>query len=93
MTREKQLSPVKTIQAIVTRKIKEDPSIPECDIWNIESVLLERVSDQARLTADPKEIHAEQISEPRLDRTRTVLTLRTRGRSPLREGDTIHIKL
>jgi len=84
---------MKTIQAIVTRKIKEDPSIPECDIWNIESVLLERVSDQARPTADPKEIHAEQISEPRLDRTRTVLTLRTRGRSPLREGDTIHIKL
>jgi hypothetical protein len=34
---------MKTIQAIVTRNIKEDPSIPEWDIWNIESVLLERV--------------------------------------------------
>ena len=93
VTREKQLPPMKTIQAIVTRNIKEDPSIPEWDIWNIESVLLERVPDQARLDADPKEIHVEQISESRLDRTRTVLTLRTRGRSPLREGDTIHIKL
>jgi hypothetical protein len=84
---------MKTIQATVTRNLKEDPSIPECDIWNIESVLLERVPDQARLTADPKEIHVEQISESRLDRTRTVLTLRTRGRCPLRAGDTIHIKL
>jgi hypothetical protein len=56
-------------------------------------VLLERVPDQARLTADPKEIHVEQISESRLDRTRTVLTLRTRGRCPLRVGDTIHVKL
>ena len=93
MTREKQLPPMKTIQARVTRNIKEDPSIPEWDIWNIESVLLERVPDQARLAADPKQIHVEHISESRLDRTRTVLTLRTRGRSPLREGDTIHIRL
>jgi hypothetical protein len=93
VTREKQLPPMKTIQAIVTRIIKEDPSIPEWDIWNIESVLLEKVPDQARLAADLKEIHVEQVSESRLDRTRTVLTLRTRGRSPLREGDTIHIKL
>jgi hypothetical protein len=84
---------MKTMQAMVTRNIKEDPSIPEWDMWNIESVLLERVPDQARLAADPKQIQVEQISESRLDRTRTVLTLRTRGRSPLREGDTIHIKL
>jgi hypothetical protein len=91
--RRETVSPMKTIQATVTRNLKEDPSIPECDIWNIESVLLERVPDQARLTADPKEIHVEQISESRLDRTRTVLTLRTRGRCPLRAGDTIHIKL
>jgi len=93
VTREKQLPPMKTIQAIVTRNIKEDPSIPEWDIWNIESVLLERVPEQARLAADPKEIHVEQISESRLDRARTVLTLRTRGRSPLRAGNTIHIRL
>ena len=84
---------MKTIQATVTRNIKEDPSIPEWDIWNIESVLLERVPEQARLIADPKEIHVEQISESRLDRTRTVLTLRTQGRCPLREGDTIQINL
>ena len=84
---------MKTVQATVTRNLKEDPSIPECDIWNIESVLLKRVPDQVRLAADPKEIHVEQISESRLDRARTVLTLRTRGRSPLRAGDTIHIKL
>jgi hypothetical protein len=62
---------MKTVQATVTRNIKEDPSIPEWDIWNIESVLLERVPDQARLAADPKEIHVEQISEARIDRTRT----------------------
>lgn len=84
---------MKTIRARVTRNIKEDPSIPEWDIWNIESVLLERVPDQARLAADPKEIHVEEISESRLDRTRAVLTLRARGRSPLRAGDTIHITL
>ena len=47
---------MKTIQATVTRNIKEDPSIPEWDIWYIESVLLERVPDQVRLAADPKEI-------------------------------------
>ena len=40
-----------------------------------------------RLAADPKEIHVEQISKSRLDRTRTVLTLRTRGRSPLIAGE------
>jgi hypothetical protein len=84
---------MKTIQAAVTLNIKEDPSIPEWDIWYIESGLLERVPDQVRLAADPKEIHVEQISESRLDRTRTVLTLRTRGRSPLRAGNTIHIRL
>ena len=31
-------------------------------------MLLERFPDQARLAADPKEIHVEQISESRLDR-------------------------
>jgi hypothetical protein len=31
--------------------------------WNIESVLLEKLTEQeARLAVDPKEIHAEQIS-------------------------------
>ena len=84
---------MKTVQATVTRNLKEDPSIPECDIWNIESVLLERVPDQAQVAADSKQIHVEQISESRLDRTRTVVTLRTLGRSPLRAGNTIHIRL
>jgi hypothetical protein len=85
---------MKTIQARVTRNIKEDPSIPEWDIWNIESVLLEKLTDQeARLAVDPKEIQVEQISGSRLDRTRTILTFRTRGRSPLKEGDSIHIRL
>jgi hypothetical protein len=86
--------PMKTIEARITRNVKEDPSIPEWDIWNIEAVLLEKLLDQeARLAADPKEIHVEPISGSRLDRTRTILTFRTRGRSPLREGDTIHIRL
>jgi hypothetical protein len=85
---------MKTIQARITRNVKEDPSIPEWDIWNIECMLLEKLPDQeARLAADPKEIPIEQISGSRLDRSRTILTFRTQGRSLVREGDTIHIRL
>jgi len=84
---------MKTLQARITRNIKIDPR-PEWDTWNIEAVLLEKLPEQeAWLAADPKEIHVEQISSSRLDRSRTLLTFRTRGRSPLREGDTIHIRL
>ena len=83
---------MKTIQARVTRNVKEDPSIQECDLWNVETVLLERLPDEeVRLIADPREIGVEQIPGSTLDLTRTVLTIRTRGRSPLREGDTIQV--
>jgi hypothetical protein len=32
---------MKTIQARVARKVKEDPSVEECDVCNVETVLLE----------------------------------------------------
>jgi hypothetical protein len=42
-----------TIQARVTRNIREDPSIPERDVWNTGSVLLEKLTEQeARLAVD-----------------------------------------
>jgi hypothetical protein len=83
---------MKTIQARVTRNIKEDPSIEDWDLWNVETVLLEHLPDEdVRLIADPKEIGVEQIPGSKLDSTRTILTIRTQGRSPLKEGDTIQI--
>jgi hypothetical protein len=83
---------MKTIQARVTRNIKEDPSVEQGDIWNVETVLLEKITnEEVRLIADPKQIGVEQIPGSKLDTTRTVLTIRTRGRSPLKEGDTIQI--
>ena len=32
---------MKTIEARVIKNIKEDPSVEECDIWNIEATLLD----------------------------------------------------
>jgi hypothetical protein len=32
---------MKTIEARITKNIKEDPSIEECDIWNIEATFLD----------------------------------------------------
>jgi hypothetical protein len=85
---------MKTIQARVTRNVKEDPSIEECDIWNVETALLEKIPDEgASLTADPDEIQVDQIPGSKLDLTRTILTIRTQGRSPVRPGDTIHVKV
>jgi hypothetical protein len=85
---------MKTIQARVTRNIKEDPSIEECDLWNVETVLLENPPDEAvRLIADPKEIGVEQMPGSKLDSTGTILTIRTQGRSPLKEGDTIQVEV
>jgi hypothetical protein len=43
------------------------------------------------LIADPDEIQVEQIPGSKLDTTRTILTIRTNGRSPVRAGDTIHV--
>jgi hypothetical protein len=85
---------MKTIPARVTRNIKEDPSVQETTIWNVETVLLEKLPDQeVSLAADPKKIGVEQISGSKLDSTRTVFTIRTQGRSPLKEGDTIQVRI
>jgi hypothetical protein len=83
---------MKTIQARVTRNLKEDPSIEECDVWNVETALLEKLpNEEVSLIADPDEIQVEQIPGSKLDTTRTILTIRTNGCSPLRAGDTIHV--
>jgi hypothetical protein len=85
---------MKTIQARVTRNVKEDPSVEECDVWNVETALLERLpNEEVSLTADPSEIKVEQIPGSKLDSTRTILTVRTQGRSPLSAGDTIHVEV
>jgi hypothetical protein len=83
---------MKTIQARVTRNVKEDPSIPETNLWNVETVLLEKLPDaEVSLIADPKKIGVEQIPGSKLDSTKTIFTIRTRGRSSLKEGDTIQV--
>ncbi len=83
---------MKTIQARVTRNVKEDPSVEDCDIWNVETVLLERLPrEEVSLTADPNEIQVEQIPGSKLDATRSILTIRTKGHSPLKAGSTIHV--
>jgi hypothetical protein len=83
---------MKTIQARVTRNVKEDPSIEEYDVWNVETALLEKLpNEEVSLIADPDEIQVEQIPGSKLDTTRTILTIRTNGRSPVRAGDTIHV--
>jgi hypothetical protein len=83
---------MKTIQARVTRNVKEDPSVEEFDVWNVETVLLEKLpNEEVSLVADPDEIHVEQIPGSKLDSTRTTLTIRTNGHSPVRAGDIIHV--
>ena len=83
---------MKTIQARVTRNVKEDPSAEECDVWNVEIVLLENLpNEEVSLVADPDEIRVEQIPGSKLDSTSTILTIRTSGHSPVRAGDTIHV--
>jgi hypothetical protein len=83
---------MKKVQARVTRNIKEDPSTQEPNVWNVESSLLDKLPDaEVSLVADPKEIGVEQISGSKLDSTRTIFTIRTRSRSPLKEGDTIKV--
>ena len=83
---------MKTIQARVTRNIKEDPSTQETGLWNVETALLEKLPDaEVSLVTDPKEIGVEQFHGSKLDSTRTIFTIRTRGRSPLKEGDTVNV--
>jgi hypothetical protein len=84
--------PMKTIPARVTRNVKEDPSIQEFDVWNVETALLEKLpNEEVSLIADPNEIQVEQIPGSKLDKTRTIFTIRTKGHSPLKVGDTIHV--
>ncbi len=83
---------MKTIQARVTRNVKEDPSVEQCDVWNVETALLEKLpNEEVSLIANPNEIQVEQIPGSKLDSTRTILTIRTEGHSPLKAGDTIHV--
>ena len=57
---------MKTIQARVTKNIKEDPSVEECNIWNIEATFLETLPEDAmRITTDPAEIGVNQLQEAR----------------------------
>jgi hypothetical protein len=59
---------MKTIQARVTKNIKEDPSIKECDIWNIQATFLGRLPDDAmRIIADPVKIGVNQLEAARIE--------------------------
>jgi hypothetical protein len=84
--------PMKLIEARVTRNQKEEPGIQECDIWNIEATLLEALPEErVEITSDSQEIARMQLESVRLDCTRTAITIRTQGKSPCMEGDTIHV--
>jgi hypothetical protein len=83
---------MKTIQARVTKNIKEDPSIEQCDVWNIEATLLDTLPhDVVRITADPVEIGVDQLEAARSDKTRTAVTIRTQRKSRLQPGEVIHL--
>jgi hypothetical protein len=83
---------MKTIETRVTKNIKEDPSIEECDIWNVQATFLSSLpSDAIRITADPGEIGVHQLETPRTDSTRTAITIRTQQKSRLQPGETIHL--
>jgi hypothetical protein len=83
---------MKTIQARVTKNIKEDPSIEQCDVWNIEATLHDTLPhDVVRITADPVEIGVDQLEAARSDKTRTAVTIRTQRKSRLQPGEVIHL--
>jgi hypothetical protein len=83
---------MKTIEARVTRNIKEEPSNEAFDVWNIEATFLEKIPESAaEIRADPSEIQADQIEAVRTDGTRTAVTIRTRRKSCLQPGDVIHL--
>ena len=80
------------IEARVTKISKEDPSIEECDIWNIEATFLNTLPENAMcITADPCEIGVDQLEAARTDSTRTALTIRTQQKSRLEPGEVIHL--
>ena len=83
---------MKTIEARITKNIKEDPSIEQCDIWNIQATFLDRLPDDATwTTVDPDEIGVNQLETPRTDNTRTAVTIRTQQKSRLAPGEVIHL--
>ena len=83
---------MKTIEARVTRNIKEQPGIEECNIWNIQATFLHRLpQDAVHLTADPVEIGVDQIAPARTDSSRTAITIRTQCKSRLQPGEMIHL--
>jgi hypothetical protein len=83
---------MKMIEARVTKNSKEDPSIEECDIWNIEATFLNTLPENAMcITADPCEIGVDQLEAARTDSTRTALTIRTQQKSRLEPGEVIHL--
>jgi hypothetical protein len=83
---------MKTIKALVTKNIKEDPSIEECDIWNIQATFLDPLPhDATGITADPVEIGVNQLEAARTDSTRTAITIRTQQKSRLHPGEVIHV--
>jgi len=83
---------MKTIEARVTKNIKEDPSIQECDIWNIQAMFLNALPiDAKHITTDPIEIGVVQLEAGRTDSMRTAITVRTQGKSRLQPGELIHL--
>ena len=83
---------MKTIEARITKNLKEDPSIEQCDIWNIQATFLDRLPDDATcITADPDEIGVNQLETARADSTRTAVTIRTQRKSRLAPGAVIHL--
>lgn len=83
---------IKTIKARVTRNIKEDPSIEECNIWNIQATFIDPLpSDAGSIITDPIEIGVRQLEVARTDSTRTAVTIRTQKKSPLLLGEMIHL--
>jgi len=83
---------MKTIEARVIKNIKEDPSVEECNIWNIEASFLDTLpGDAMRMTADPVEIGVDQLGAARMDSTRTAITIRTQRKSRLMPGELIHL--
>jgi hypothetical protein len=83
---------MKTVQARITKNIKEEPSNKDFDVWNIEATFLDKIPEDAtRIRADPGEIQVDQVEPPRTDGTRTAITIRTRRKSSLQPGDVIHL--
>ena len=84
---------MKTIEARVTKNIKEDPSIEECNVWNIQATFLNPLpKDALVINTDPVEIGVRQLEAARTDSTRTAITIRTEKKSRLQPGEKIHLR-